>query len=134
MPSFLSYREFPHIGIASMCQSRFKGGLGVLNPQIQQGALQFRWILPLLQLPLSSKFASSYWSCPSIAQSIILFRITHFLTHHLFNDGSIDSFDCPKFGSRLAFVFRDFRPPKLRDPQNSLSLLFSAVDRIPHHF
>jgi endonuclease/exonuclease/phosphatase family metal-dependent hydrolase len=134
MSSFLSYRMFPRIGIASMCQPRSKGGLGVLDPQIQQGALQLRWILPLLQLSLSGEFASSNWSCPAIANSIILPRITQFLIHHLSNDGSFDSLDWSKFDSRLAFVFSDLRPPRLRDPQSSLSLLFSAVDRIPHHF
>jgi hypothetical protein len=78
MSSFLFYRMFPRIGVASMCQPRSKGGLGVFDPQIQQGALQLRWILPLLQLSLSGELAFSYWSRPAIAKSIILPRITHF--------------------------------------------------------
>jgi hypothetical protein len=118
-----------------MCQPRSKGGLGVLDPQIQQGALQLRWVLPLLQLSPSDESASVFWSSPDIAKSIVLPQIMHFLMYHLAAHRSThSSFDWSTFDSRLTFVFSELRPPSLRDLQSSLSLLFSAVDRIPHQF
>lgn len=42
MSQFLTYRLFPKISLAAMCQPRSSGGLGVSDPQFQQGALQPR--------------------------------------------------------------------------------------------
>ncbi|KAG0770823.1 hypothetical protein G6F22_017055 [Rhizopus arrhizus] len=39
---FISARRFPRISFETMCFPRHKGGLSVLNPQIQQSALQLR--------------------------------------------------------------------------------------------
>ncbi|KAG0820803.1 hypothetical protein G6F19_012268 [Rhizopus arrhizus] len=45
---FVSAKKTPRISFETMCFPRNKGGLGVLNPPLQQSALQLRWLLPLL--------------------------------------------------------------------------------------
>ncbi|KAG1536548.1 hypothetical protein G6F46_013754 [Rhizopus delemar] len=45
---FLMFRVFPPVSFDVLQLPLKQGGLGVLNPAIQQLALQFRWLTPLL--------------------------------------------------------------------------------------
>ncbi|KAF1797710.1 hypothetical protein V8B55DRAFT_1314402, partial [Mucor lusitanicus] len=47
---FIDFRISPKIGHPTFFSSRRSGGLGILNPKLQQGALQLRWLDPLLSM------------------------------------------------------------------------------------
>ncbi|KAG1370529.1 hypothetical protein G6F61_011957 [Rhizopus arrhizus] len=82
MPSFFTFRMFPKISLSSMCRPRSLGSLGVLDPVIHQGALQLRWIIPLLSDCVTGPL-STFWVSPVLNRaSIILPRLTKFLLHH----------------------------------------------------
>ncbi|KAG1136289.1 hypothetical protein G6F37_012120 [Rhizopus arrhizus] len=82
MSSFLTYRMFPKISLSTMCLQRSKGGLGVLDPNIQQGALQLRWLMPLMAGSPFWPF-SPVWSSAAIRNSIVLPRLMDFSLYHL---------------------------------------------------
>ncbi|OAD74386.1 hypothetical protein PHYBLDRAFT_144837 [Phycomyces blakesleeanus NRRL 1555(-)] len=51
MSKFLQYHTFPPISLATLCQPLSRGSLGILNPQVQQAALQLCWLRPLILSP-----------------------------------------------------------------------------------
>ncbi|KAG0934661.1 hypothetical protein G6F30_009715 [Rhizopus arrhizus] len=132
--SFLTWRLFPRIGLATMCLPRSSGGLGVLDPQVQQGALQLRWILPLLSVaPVNSDSAS--WSSSDITNSIVLPRLLDYMLFHLQAwSPSIISINLDTFDIRLPYMFKDLRPPALRLPNGIFSLFFRCLDMLPKPF
>ncbi|KAG0927722.1 hypothetical protein G6F32_012805 [Rhizopus arrhizus] len=117
-----------------MCLPRSSGGLGVLDPQVQQGALQLRWILPLLSVaPVNSDSAS--WSSSNITNSIVLPRLLDYMLFHLQAwSPSIISINLDTFDIRLPYMFKDLRPPALRLPNGIFSLFFRCLDMLPKPF
>ncbi|KAG1457389.1 hypothetical protein G6F46_007307 [Rhizopus delemar] len=110
---------------------RNKGGLGVLNPPLQQSALHLRWLLPLLHdFPCSP--TSDFWNHRSLKSSVVLPLLVDFLLSHLLPTESREPIqtDYPQ-----AFVFKQLRPRKLVQSLDGVfSLVFHAVDNLPHTF
>ncbi|KAG1533569.1 hypothetical protein G6F51_012544 [Rhizopus arrhizus] len=136
MSSFLTFRMFPKISLSSMCRPRSLGGLGVLDPLIQQGALQLRWIIPLLSDCVTGPL-STFWVSPVLNRaSIILPRLTNFLLHHLSSFpvlNPLSNLGLP-FDHRLSFLFPDLRPNALRRLDGVFALLFRSMDLLPKEF
>lgn len=65
MGGFLMHKMFPRVSLQKLCQPLEFGGLGILDPEKQQGALQLRWLDPLFH-------PSSDWNYTTLA-----------LAHHL---------------------------------------------------
>lgn len=129
--NFVNFRIFPNISFETICLPRKVGGLGLLNPTIQQAALQLRWLVPIITTPWQSLDTH-----PSFSNSIVLSRIIYFvrscfpeIPYANLLPSSSSSFD-----HRLLFLFPDKRPPCLRKLTSSLSLLFQAMDRLPKDY
>ncbi|KAG0821536.1 hypothetical protein G6F18_012154 [Rhizopus arrhizus] len=128
---FISARRFPRIGFETMCFPRHKGGLSVLNPQIQQSALQLRWLIPLLH-GFPQKPTSTFWNRRSIRSSVVLPLIVDFLLSHSL---PAESRAPIQMDYRQAFVFKQLRPKKLVQSLDGVfSLFFTSVDQLPHTF
>jgi hypothetical protein len=98
--SFLTYRMFPKISLSTMCLSRSLGGLGVLDPGIQQHALQLRWLISLLRgAPIDPP--ATFWTLSMICNSVVLPRLADYLLHH----PSRLPFPLRLLGSWMAVVF-----------------------------
>ncbi|OAD70417.1 hypothetical protein PHYBLDRAFT_171169 [Phycomyces blakesleeanus NRRL 1555(-)] len=110
MGRFLQHRTFPPVKLDTLCLPTKLGGLGVLNPKLQQGALQLRWLRPLFRSP----------SSPS---GLVLPWLIHLLRHHL-----------PDVHPLLPFVFPDLRHSRLRSYTSPFFNLFAACDLLPHDF
>ncbi|KAG1445074.1 hypothetical protein G6F55_012092 [Rhizopus delemar] len=124
MFSFLTFRMFPKISLSTMCLPRSSGGLGVLDPGIQQHALQLRWLIPLLSgAPIGPP--ATFWTSPMICNSLVLPRLADCLLHHLQSDTTSSVFTWPLADYRLSFVFRDLRPPSVRSSSTA------SVRRLP---
>ena len=100
--AFVSHRIFPRLSYFTMCLPRSKGGLGLLHAQQQQGALQLRWLVPLLADFRFDIKSSSFSLDPdsNTHSSIILPRMLNFF-HHFASDP-------PDY--RLPFLFPALRP------------------------
>ncbi|KAG0755660.1 hypothetical protein G6F62_008320 [Rhizopus arrhizus] len=128
--SFVNFRQFPKIGFTSLCTSRRLGGLSVLDPAIQQGVLQLRWLLPLLALSLQPQ-SSTFWTESDIGYSFVLPRLVDFFLYHcLPNHGSTS----PDYDYRIQLLFAHLRPKALRHIDSSFRLLFFAMDMLPRPF
>ncbi|KAG1310780.1 hypothetical protein G6F62_014549 [Rhizopus arrhizus] len=102
-----------------MCLPRSSGGLGVLDPGIQQHALQLRWLIPLLSgAPIGPP--ATFWTSPMICNSVVLPRLADCLLHHLQSDTTSSVFTWPLADYRLSFVFHDLRPPYVRSEREYL--------------
>lgn len=53
---FVEARMFPRVHFDSLCLPRSSGGLSILNPLVQQQALQLRWLEPLFPSPSTSSY------------------------------------------------------------------------------
>ncbi|EIE77754.1 hypothetical protein RO3G_02458 [Rhizopus delemar RA 99-880] len=128
---FVSAKQTPRISFETMCFPRNKGGLGVLNPPLQQSALQLRWLLPLLHdFPCSP--TSDFWNHHSLKSSVVLPLLADFLLSHLLPTESREPIQTDY---RQAFVFKQLRPRKLIQSLDGVfSLFFRAVDNLPHIF
>ncbi|KAG2192693.1 hypothetical protein INT47_013195 [Mucor saturninus] len=73
---FVSRRCFPRISFDTMTLPRSSGGLGLLNPFVQQSSLQFRWIVPLVAL---SSLDSEFWSSSDFSRSFVLPLLADYL-------------------------------------------------------
>ncbi|CEP09576.1 hypothetical protein [Parasitella parasitica] len=71
---FIDFRIFPRISFDTACSPRRHGGLGLINPDLQQCTLQLRWLEPLLCQPTEQL---------SYHPSIVLPRLIGFLVSHL---------------------------------------------------
>ncbi|KAG1438597.1 hypothetical protein G6F56_012592 [Rhizopus delemar] len=108
-----------------MCLPRKFGGLGILNPSVQQRALQIRWLIPLLQ-PTHGPSSPLH----ALRHSIVLSRLVYFVLLHSCPP-SVNPID---WDFRLPFLFPDLRSSLLCQYQLSLSLLFSAIDSLPQNW
>ncbi|CEP08875.1 hypothetical protein [Parasitella parasitica] len=107
MSSFLNFRIFPRISVNTACLPRSQGGIGLIHPQLQQSALQLRWLRPLLD-----QSTADILCCPSI----VLPRLVGFLLSHQ---------------PLLSDLFRS--PPQQLD--HRFSLLFPRpIDQLPKDF
>lgn len=60
--SFINFRIFPKLSFRILQQPRHQGGLQVLDPIIQQQALQWGWICPLILAACHSPLLPQYTS------------------------------------------------------------------------
>ncbi|CEP18787.1 hypothetical protein [Parasitella parasitica] len=123
--SFLNFRIFPRISIDTACAPRSQGGLGLIHPQLQQSALQLRWLRPLL-----SQSTDQILSHPSIA----LPRLAGFLLSQQPMSSDVYRSSPQELDHRFSLLFPCRRPPFLRHNESSWSLLFKAIDRLPKDF
>ena len=126
MPSFLCHRIFPKISLAKMCLHR----LGVLGPAIQQGALQMHWLIPFVKSAPNGPL-SVFWFSRGMRSSIVIPRLADYLLWHLKTLAATTPVTWPIEDYRLAFLFKDLRPPSLRSLNSAFTLLFRAVDLLP---
>ncbi|KAG0758316.1 hypothetical protein G6F57_010040 [Rhizopus arrhizus] len=94
----------PSIKYAQLCSPLQSGGLGLLDPLIQQHNLQIRWIEQLLADPLPHSCSQPY------------------LLDHMRRFHSADS------GSRLAMFFPSLRAPISALSNNFMVNIFAAMD------
>ncbi|KAG2228474.1 hypothetical protein INT48_003131 [Thamnidium elegans] len=99
------------------CLPRSLGGLGLINPILQQSALQLRWLIPLMKFSSNKIWESS---------SIVVPRIVGLILSHLSPQSVLDH--------RAIFLFIQHRPSFFKTTYGSLILLFQAVDRLPKSF
>lgn len=130
---FVSRRCFPRISFATMTLPRKFGGLGLLDPFVQQSALQFRWILPLLT---ASYLSADFWSTDDLQRSIVLPLLANHLLYHIeFNHmGDNPSNGVLELDYRLCFLFSAMRPSILNNRDDPFCLLFRAINDIPKDF
>ncbi|KAG1544258.1 hypothetical protein G6F49_011124 [Rhizopus delemar] len=130
MSSFLTYCMFPKISFSTMCLPRHAGGLEVLDPGVQQGALQLRWLTPLLSnVPVGP--LATFWTSKGIRFSIVLARLADYLLHCLEDLQASSPYTWPLADYRSSFLFSDLRPPSLRGLDSPFALLFGAIDILP---
>ncbi|KAI9360492.1 hypothetical protein BD770DRAFT_318453, partial [Pilaira anomala] len=115
-----------------ICLPRSLGGLGLLNPTIQQAALQIRWLQPILSTPTYELSSSQ----APIAGSIVLSRLLSFLYSQveLYSDGHSYHTPAVQLDHRFFFLFPLRRPSYVKQLTSSLFLLFKAIDLLPHNF
>ncbi|KAI7862099.1 hypothetical protein BDF14DRAFT_1859823, partial [Spinellus fusiger] len=87
--------------------SRASGGLGILDPYVQQSALQLRWLIPLLLYPPLPALPISF-----LAQEILA-ACTGIQDHH------------------LPFFFPLLRTYSIKEPFSIFTLLFRAFSHLP---
>jgi hypothetical protein len=121
---------FPKISLANMCLPRSQGGLGVLDPAIQQGALQMRWLIPLVKSVPNGPL-SVFWFTRDMRSSVVLPRLADYLLWQLKTLATATPVSWSIEDYRLAFLFKDLRPPSLRSLNSVFTLLFRAVDPLP---
>ena len=101
-------RMFPRIGFDKLCLSRSHGGVGLLEPLLQQSALQLRWLEPLFNVTGTS---------PSY--------ITICLWHHICTTSH------PTSDPHLPFVFPQLHGSDAKDTSSVNYLLYRAIDQLP---
>ncbi|KAG1146707.1 hypothetical protein G6F36_015003 [Rhizopus arrhizus] len=112
-----------------MCLSRSSDGFGVLDPGIQQNALQLRWLIPILSgIPIGPP--ATFWILPMICNFITLPRLDDYLLHH----SQLAVFTWPLNAYRLSFVVHGLLPSYVRSSSCLFHLFFQAIDRLPHDF
>ncbi|KAG1520551.1 hypothetical protein G6F52_007555 [Rhizopus delemar] len=128
--SFVNHRAFPKISFSSLRQPRQYRGLGLLDRHIQQGVLQLRWLLPLLQsCPLHDHPA--LWSQPSIQSSFVIARLTNWFFYYCQQSFPTTPTNCDY---RLHLLFGPHRPAAAKHIDSAFSLLFRAIDLLPRSF
>ncbi|ORE02370.1 hypothetical protein BCV72DRAFT_338757 [Rhizopus microsporus var. microsporus] len=106
---FVQHHQFPYISYDVLLQPTQRGGLGLLDPAIQQSLLAYRWLTPFLLSEAPSAIVATWMSA-------------HIL--------STASFTLPD--GRLPFFFPSLRQGLLHPSRPSLcSLWFRAFDILP---
>ncbi|KAG0862823.1 hypothetical protein G6F16_012252 [Rhizopus arrhizus] len=128
---FITARCFPKISFSTMTVPRKFGGLGLLNPFIQQSALQLRWLIPLLR---HSHLSPEFWCSEELTSSIVLPLLADYLIHLV--EISMRLPEPVALGSdfRLPFLFPSLRPLRSKDREHPLYLLYQAIDALPKDF
>ncbi|KAG1112999.1 hypothetical protein G6F40_006210 [Rhizopus arrhizus] len=121
--SFINQGIFPKLSHDLICLDRSSGGLGVLDPSLQQQALQWRWLRPLLLF--SDKIHRSSPCLPYLRYVLNWFYSSDtYPTYHwalLFPACRLSSWSPKAPQGNIANI-------------SQLSNLFTAVDAIPHIF
>ncbi|OAD67268.1 hypothetical protein PHYBLDRAFT_174306 [Phycomyces blakesleeanus NRRL 1555(-)] len=110
MSKFIQYRSFPPISLGTFCQPIQLGGLGVLDPQVQQAALQLHWLRPLVCSPLSPSGLVPPWF------SYVL------------------RLDSSSADPLVPLIFPSLQSSHQRDFDSPLATLLAAIDLLPHNF
>ncbi|KAG1534445.1 hypothetical protein G6F51_012093 [Rhizopus arrhizus] len=110
--AFLNNYRFPRIAYTALVPSRKVGGLGTLDPCIQQLTLQWRWVLPLLS-GSSPTSVTAPFSVQYIRAALSFFTQGDYLRPLLFSQ-------CRSGFSSLL--------------NNPYKILFQAVDHLPKTF
>ncbi|KAG1028039.1 hypothetical protein G6F26_002915 [Rhizopus arrhizus] len=110
--AFLNNYRFPRIAYTALVPSRKVGGLGTLDPCIQQLTLQWRWVLPLLSGSSPTSVTASF-SVQYIRAVLSFFTQGDYLRPLLFSQ-------CRNGFSSLL--------------KNPYKILFQAVDHLPKTF
>lgn len=76
--SFVNHRIFPRFSSTLLQLPKSKGGVALMDPSIQQKALQWRWLYPLLMSPSSSVL-------DSVAMRSLRLVFGHFLSSSTFS-------------------------------------------------
>ncbi|KAG2191466.1 hypothetical protein INT47_003842, partial [Mucor saturninus] len=128
---FINFRIFPKISFSTACSSRSGGGLGVLDPVLQQSALQLRWLQPLMSSP-----TDIFVSVTPHVKSFVLPRLIAFLYSQVSTSVSGNHFPTAPhdLDHRFSFLFPTRRPPATKNINGSLYLLFQAIDRLPKSY
>ncbi|KAL0083862.1 hypothetical protein F4703DRAFT_1738058 [Phycomyces blakesleeanus] len=100
---------FPMISFSKMCCPRLTGGLGILKPQLQQRALQMRWLQPILDQQSTQSFVVP-WIKATLQQCT--------------SSGNI----C------LPMMFTNLRPARLKNVQSAFNTLLTTIDAIPRDY
>ncbi|KAI9337343.1 hypothetical protein BD770DRAFT_373662 [Pilaira anomala] len=129
--NFINFRTFPKISFYTACLPRSHGGLGLLNPAVQQSALQVRWLHPLLSTKTSALQTDVLTS-----DSIVLLQLISFLYSQVaLASASLYSVTSPlDLDHRFFFLFPSRRPPNTKQLNSSLALLFKAIDDLPKSY
>lgn len=109
MGSFLMNQMFPRISLEKMYQPLDCGGLGVLDPELQQGALQLRWLEPLTH-------PQEEWNISTIA-----------LAHHLHHQQSSSS------DHRFTLFIPSCRKLMRGQCNDITNILIKAIDQLKLH-
>lgn len=104
MSGFLMHKMFPRVSLNKLCHPLDHGGLGILDPEQQQGAMQMRWLEPLFH-PFDD------WSTTTLA-----------LAHHIQHDHPSLS------DHRFPLVFSSCRKSASKACNDIASILFKAMD------
>lgn len=120
---FINFRIFPRISFDTAC-SRLQGGFGLINLDLQQCALQIRWLEPLLCQ--STKQLSSH-------PSIVFPRLVRFLISHLPTRPNPQP-PLPSLNRRFCLLFPGRRSTFSSLLDTSWFLLFKALDHLPADF
>ncbi|OAD74374.1 hypothetical protein PHYBLDRAFT_144825 [Phycomyces blakesleeanus NRRL 1555(-)] len=110
MSKFLQYHTFPPISLATLCQPLSRSGLGILDPQVQQAALQLHWLCCRILSPQRPSGLVPPWFS-------FLLRLHSHSEHPL-----------------LPLLFPPLHSPHQRDYNSPLHTIFAAIDILPHDF
>lgn len=89
-----------------------------------------RWLIPFVKSVPSGPL-SVFWFTRDMRSSIVFPRLADYLLWHLKTLAATASVTSPIEDYRLAFIFKDLRPPSLRSLDSAFTLLFRAVDLLP---
>jgi hypothetical protein len=64
--SFINHKIYPRLSLTTISLPRQSGGLGILNPMIQQHSFQWRWVSLLLQTKLTATLVNTLPSLPLV--------------------------------------------------------------------
>ncbi|KAF7727750.1 hypothetical protein EC973_007209 [Apophysomyces ossiformis] len=103
---FVTHQQFPSVNLHTLLQPKLSGGLSILDPALQQEALQLRWIAPLFHPDHPKSFATEwfeYYICATTNLPNALFPL----------------------------YFPSLRKPPLNSPLCASSLLLKTFDKLP---
>lgn len=128
---FINFHIFPKISFSTACLSRSQGGLGLLNPFIQQMALQLRWLHPIL-----STATDDLHSDAVTGTSMVFVRLISFLYSQIINttNDPLHPSSSIELDHRFFFLFPLRRPKTVCQLNSSLALLFKAIDMFPKDY
>ncbi|OAD75661.1 hypothetical protein PHYBLDRAFT_143907 [Phycomyces blakesleeanus NRRL 1555(-)] len=104
---FFHVNSFPPIAFDTLCLPRLQGGLGILDPGIQQCALQLCWLKPLIRNPLLPHGLVPQWFSTLLCS------------------------DVPTVDPLLPLLFSDCHPRNHRTLDSPLHLVLKAMDTLP---
>jgi hypothetical protein len=125
--SFINFRIFPKLSFRTLQQPRHLGGLQVLDPIVQQQALQWRWVCPLILAACHSPLLSAY-TTPSTP----LLRYT--LQWYFHSTAFSDYFYYLLFPAARQAIWFQHRPNPHQAFLNMLTNVITTMDRIPRSF
>ncbi|KAK4510360.1 uncharacterized protein ATC70_004790 [Mucor velutinosus] len=124
--SFINFRIFPKLSFRTLQQPRRHGGLQVLDPIVQQQALQWRWICPLILATCHSPLLPTY-TTPNIP-------LQYTLQWYFHSTAFSDYFYYLLFPTARQTIWFQHRPSPHQAFLNILTNVITTMDRIPRSF